>query len=177
MVRKYLENITGIATGSDMVMRHVPNISLQIAGFKGEGITDDRCWIKKSHFPLCLPFQPTFDSDFAVICIRNPLDVAPSFLYLMYVQTHNMKFREDLLKEPILPYWDQYLHLFAEAWHDWHTYWLDIAEKGDIPVYFFRFEDMLANKRFEMEKLMKFIVGIDGSITGTVLEAKIAEIC
>jgi hypothetical protein len=56
MVRKYLENITAIATGSDMVMRHVPNISLQIAGFKGEGITDNRCWIKKSHFPLSLPF-------------------------------------------------------------------------------------------------------------------------
>ena len=56
-MRKYFENITGIATGSDMVMKFSPNVGLQIAGFKGEGITDERCWIKKSHFPFILPFM------------------------------------------------------------------------------------------------------------------------
>jgi len=67
--------------------------------------------------------------------------------------------------------------LFAEAWNDWHKYWIEKAEKGDIPVYFFRFEDVLVDKKAEMEKLMKFVVGMEGSIEGTVLEARVAEMC
>ena len=37
-LRKYFENITGIATGSDQFMKFTLNTSLQYAGFKGEGI-------------------------------------------------------------------------------------------------------------------------------------------
>jgi hypothetical protein len=56
LMRKYFENITGIATGSDMVMKHTPNVALQVCGFKGEGIVDDRTWIKKSHYPWVFHF-------------------------------------------------------------------------------------------------------------------------
>ncbi len=68
LMRKYFENITGIATGSDMVMKHGPNVALQHCGFKGEGMMDDRCWIKKSHYPLRFHFMKGFDSEIAVIC-------------------------------------------------------------------------------------------------------------
>ena len=54
-------------------------------------------------------------------------------------------------------------------WNQWHAWWIARAEEGNIPVYFFRFEDMLADKKNEMEKLMKFIAGVDGEIEGTVL--------
>ena len=56
LMRKYFENLTGIATGSDMVMKFLPNMALQFCGFKGEGIVDNRVWIKKSHFPFTTPF-------------------------------------------------------------------------------------------------------------------------
>lgn len=56
LMRKYFENITGVATGSDMVMKHSPNVALQYCGFKAEGVTDDSVWIKKTHFPMSLPF-------------------------------------------------------------------------------------------------------------------------
>ena len=72
--------------------------------------------------------------------------------------------------------WDQYLTLFAEAWHSWHSYWLKIAEQGEIPVYFFRFEDMLADRKKEMTKIMSFLLGIETS-KDTVLEARITEMC
>jgi hypothetical protein len=52
LMRKYFENLTGVATGSDMVMKFQPNIALQFCGFKGEGIHDNRAWIKKSHYPF-----------------------------------------------------------------------------------------------------------------------------
>ena len=66
--------------------------------------------------------------------------------------------------------------LFAEAWHSYHTYWLKIAEEGNIPVYFFRYEDLLADKKSEMEKIMSFICGIE-NVEGTVLEARVEEFC
>ena len=176
MMRKLFENTTGIATGSDMCLRHLANLSLQLAAFKGEGLTDDRCWIKKCHFPLCLPFQPQHDSDIAVICTRNPFDVSPSFFYIMWTQTHNIKFKEDLTKEPIWAYWKDFQARCAQMWNQWHAYWIACAEEGNIPVYFFRFEDVLADKKNEMEKLMKFIAGVDGGIEGTVLEERVNEV-
>ena len=51
MLRKYLENITGIATGSDQIMKFTLNVSLQYQGFKGEGVVQDRTWINKTHYP------------------------------------------------------------------------------------------------------------------------------
>ena len=56
MMRKYYENVTGIVTGTDLGTTHMPNLALQYTGLKGEGIDDSRCWIKKSHFPLTIPF-------------------------------------------------------------------------------------------------------------------------
>ena len=50
-LRKYFENITGIATGSDQFMKFTLNMALQFQGFKGEGIYKDMCWINKTHFP------------------------------------------------------------------------------------------------------------------------------
>ena len=40
LMRKYFENVTGTATGSDMVVRHASNVALQFCGFKAEGIID-----------------------------------------------------------------------------------------------------------------------------------------
>jgi hypothetical protein len=51
MLRKYLENITGIATGSDQIMKFTLNVSLQYQGFKGESVVQDRTWINKTHYP------------------------------------------------------------------------------------------------------------------------------
>ena len=56
MMRKYYENVTGIATGTDLGVKHTPHLALQYTGLKGEGIDDSRVWIKKSHFPLTIPF-------------------------------------------------------------------------------------------------------------------------
>ena len=56
LMRKYFENSSGTATGSDMVIKHNPNVALQYSGFKGEGIVDETTWIRKTHFPMMFPF-------------------------------------------------------------------------------------------------------------------------
>jgi hypothetical protein len=104
-MRKYFENVTGVATGSDMIMKHNANVALQVCGFKGEGNVDDRRCIKKTHYPFKFHFSKPFSVELAVICTRSPLDVSPSFFYLIYTQTHVTSFREKLTQDPIWQYW------------------------------------------------------------------------
>ena len=107
-MRKYFENVTGTATGSDMVLKHAANHALQFCGFKAEGITDERTWINKTHFPMTLPFQERWQSDIAVVCTRYQIDADPSFFYLNYTMCHSAGFKDDLLKDPVLPHWKSF---------------------------------------------------------------------
>lgn len=56
MMRKYFENILGLATGSDMSLKHAPNFALQYAISKAEGLNGFETLIKKSHYPMMVPF-------------------------------------------------------------------------------------------------------------------------
>jgi len=87
-VRKYFENITGTVTGSDMILKFLPNVGLQYCGFKGEGVVDKTAWIRKTHYPMAFPFMPNFDNDIAVVCTRYQMDIDPSFFNLIFTQSH-----------------------------------------------------------------------------------------
>ena len=174
-MRKYFENVTGCATGSDMSLKHSPNVALQFCGFKAEGLTDSRVWINKSHFPYVLPFQWDWDNDFAIVCTRYQLDADPSFIYLMFSQTHSQQFANDLTKDPIKPFWLDFQHRSTTAYRMWFQHWIDIAEKTNKPVYFFRFEDILFRPEQELRELFKFILGMD-DIEGTVIEQRIKDV-
>ena len=54
-LRKYLQMITGIATGADISIE--ATLSLQLGHFKGEEILDSSVWIFKSHEPGMLRDQ------------------------------------------------------------------------------------------------------------------------
>lgn len=174
-MRKYFENVTGVATGSDMILKHSPNVALQFCGFKAEGITDNRVFINKSHFPYVLPFQWDWSTDIAVICTRFQLDADPSFFYLVFSQTHSQSFKNKLTEEPILPYWLDFQRRSSDAYGNWFRYWINIAENTNKPVYFFRFEDILAKPEEELRELFKFILNMD-DIEGSVIEQRITDV-
>ena len=46
-LRRFLENTTGVLTGSNIPMYLCSN--LQQMGMKGEEVLDERCWIIKTH--------------------------------------------------------------------------------------------------------------------------------
>ena len=56
LMRKYFENVTGTVTGSDMVLKHNPNVALQYSGFLAEGVTDSSTFFRKTHYPCQFPF-------------------------------------------------------------------------------------------------------------------------
>ena len=57
----------------------------------------------------------------------------------------------------------------------WHRYWVKQAEETNKMIYFFRFEDVIANPTEELTNLYKFILGME-SLKGTVIEKKIEEV-
>jgi len=75
MMRKYFENITGIATGTSKL-----TTSLLFCGFNGEAIFDERTLIKKTHFPMRKEEEMLSKTSFhyAVVCTRYELDIEPS---------------------------------------------------------------------------------------------------
>ena len=107
MMRKWFENITGVATGSNLSLVHGLNIALQFTGFKAEALDGPSTWIHKSHYPMIFPFQKNsdLDHDIAVICTRYEVDVEPSFFLLFFTSTHVTTFKNKFTEEPILSPW------------------------------------------------------------------------
>jgi hypothetical protein len=53
LLRKYFEEITHVATGSDQDLSDMLCYALYHQGFAYETVCDDKPWIVKTHFPLC----------------------------------------------------------------------------------------------------------------------------
>ena len=75
-LRKYLQMITGVATGSDMPMEL--NLDMQLISNKAEEITDSSVWIYKSHDPYLIPFNQKGKANKVICCVRNPYDIIAS---------------------------------------------------------------------------------------------------
>ena len=122
MLRKYFESITGIATGSDMVMKFMLNVALQYTGFKGEGIFDSRTWINKTHFPLRMPYDHEYSTNCTVICVRNPLDVFVSEFLQLCSMSHNLNINEDFHNS--FSEWEKFVEVQVQVYKKWHNYWI-----------------------------------------------------
>jgi len=68
----------------------------------------------------------------------------------MYSQCHSATFKNKLTQEPVLKYWKDFQRRCTHGYNLWFKHWIDIAEKTEKPVYFFRFEDILANPEEEL---------------------------
>lgn len=74
-----------------------------------------------------------------------------------------------------MPYWLDYQRRSSDAYGKWFRYWIDVAENTNKPVYFFRFEDILAKPEEELRELFKFILNMD-DIEGSVVEQRITDV-
>lgn len=56
--------------------------------------------------------------------------------------THNNDINEDFTT---FPEWALHIQEEIGFWKRWHNYWIERARNKEVPVFFFRFEDLLAN--------------------------------
>ena len=97
-LRRLIENVTGIETGS--TMPPVLACIFPIIGMKGETHKDDNIWICKSHYPMIAPADaktPPFLANKTFMVVRNPFDVIHSYTQLMNTFTHDAVVEFDYL--------------------------------------------------------------------------------
>ena len=76
-IRKYIESITGIFTGSASPLETLLCSILQLHGFLGESIRDDRIIFEKTHYPgRCN--NVVIETNRVLVIVRNPIDVLVS---------------------------------------------------------------------------------------------------
>ena len=85
-LRKYMEMITGVPTGSEMPS--YITMPLQLTGLIGENTVDDTTWIVKSHHPMRIKFDD-FSCNKLIVCVRDPFDVMRSGMNFMTTKTHS----------------------------------------------------------------------------------------
>jgi hypothetical protein len=150
-------------------MKFTLNVTLQYSGFKGEGIVKDRCWINKTHFPYRTPMDRLYDTQVIILAVRNPLDVFVSFFQMVGTQTHTKSMNEDFNSQGIKEYWQHFFETDVRMWKQWHDYWMDKVRESKIPIYFFRFEDLLLQPVVILKDIFRFILATK-DIDGTVIE-------
>lgn len=141
--RKYFESITGLTTGNDIECKYLVNLALQMQGFKGQEVVDNRVWIVKTHYPDGFSLELDFDSNKSILCVRNPLDVLASQFSFMFTWTHS----KSMIQQFHLDFkdtWERMVRYQIHKWAAFHRWWMQHAQKNNLPLYFFRYEDMIS---------------------------------
>ena len=114
-------------------------------GLKGEYIVDDRVWIVKAHHPALMPMVLKFESSKVLCCIRNPLDVFPSFASLANTMSHSEQ-PEFSYPEQFPVWWDWWVKIWADNFAKYfHTMIRHCTDEGKNPIYIVRYEDLVSN--------------------------------
>lgn len=58
----------------------------------------------------------------------------------------------------ISAYWDSFIESDLRMWVEWHDYWMLKVKEKSIPIFFFRFEDLLVQPEPVLNDMFKFIL-------------------
>lgn len=143
LFRSLIELITGVITGSDTPPHFTLSQQLAEHGLRGEGITDDRVWMVKSHWPERRGVRPVVVQA-AIVLVRSPFDAIDSYFNLVLTETHGTSITEaEYLR--LADQWDAHVKRESLIWAAFHREWL----KCKVPTLVIRFEDLLGDAREE----------------------------
>ena len=149
LLRSLLESCSGVLTGSD-TPRYAPlSRHLKSFGLAGEGVTDGRVWIVKSHWPERKGCAEVLVHA-AVLLVRSPLDAIDSYWHFVLTQTHTHSVKESEYGR-LAEEWNEHVSREATVWAAFHRHWLSAR----TPLLAIRYEDLLdAQRRAETLQLV-----------------------
>jgi hypothetical protein len=151
LLRRLLESITGIVTGSDTKPGRGMAELLRKDGLVGEGETSQRVWTVKCHFPERLGWK-YFKANRGILLVRHPINAIKSYFHMQLTASHHLSLApSEFTRFPKI--WDEHVAMEAEIWVKFHTFWL----KQNIPTIIVRYEDLLMNKEDEMKRIYRFL--------------------
>ena len=68
--------------------------------------------------------------------------------------------------------WDWFVREHIDIYNKFYDYWIGLAEAGNLPVHFIRFEDILTDQRKTVENTFEYLLAID-SVKGRYLEKRL----
>ena len=154
LLRKYLEDITGIITGSDWDVRRKLNSDLVEMGMKGEGKVNNRVWTVKSHYPERYGHTKFFANK-CILLVRNPMDAIISLYNMIATGTHNWSMTDEDF-EQYNSYFDMFISQEIAVWRDFHSYWID--PEPMIPTFIVRYEDLISDPKNTLLDLFRFLL-------------------
>jgi hypothetical protein len=169
LLRKYLENLTRIYTGSDGDVKTHLDKQLFKIGLAGESILGNKVWIAQTNFPEETGIARTFVNK-CVLVVRNPMDSIYSFFNMMVTNSLDKKLDEEDM-ERLHECWDEFLRQEITIWRKFHEYWM---LEPLISTYIVRHEDLVENPRSTLTGLFKFLLNTD-SISDTLIESLITD--
>ncbi len=168
LLRGHLERVTGILTGSDGRVTRALNAQLKEYGLQGEGISDERVWIIKSHFPERLG-DSEFKAEKVILLVRNPLDAFDSLFNMIATGSHNLSIADSEYTQ-FRKLWEQFVEDETNIWEHFHHFWL----RCPLPVYIVRYEDLLFQPHDTLLSLFRFLLNVK-QLKGTLIDQTIRE--
>ena len=146
-LRKILEQITGIYTGSDFHMRDA--LPLQHSGLLGEQVYGgNSVWVTKSHYPLLQMGHAQMEVDKVICIVRNPTDVLPSYANLFATVSHTQTLQQEWSE---IKCWPKFVKALIKDWNEYHNRLRAQAQK--TPTFFLTYEQMMVDPIPVMVKL------------------------
>lgn len=85
--------------------------------------------------------------------------------------SHNKDVNEDITQ---FEEWNMHIQQEVKIWRKWHDYWIEKARKKEVPVFFFRFEDLIKEPQTVLNDIFAFALGVP-NINGTIIERRILD--
>ena len=168
-LRKYLENITNIPTGSEMdVYIAMP---LTLMGVIGDSIADDRTWVIKSHDPMRF-VAIDFESNRVIVTARNPFDVLISLSTFINVWSHSKQI-ENKFEEENPAWFSDFIKANVEQIKRFFLNLKKVQKK--VPVIFLKFEELRNEPREHLFDVFRFLLA-KKNLSGTYVEHRIDEV-
>ena len=144
-------------------------------GMKGEVVYDDSIWVVKSHYPLVVPNCGSFRANKTFICVRNPLDVLPSYANLVNTLSHGNKLSYELHEE-CPEWWSWWVKKQTFEMKRFFKVLIDeTITQGTNPLYIVRYEDLVLQPKETLMSLFCFLLDAD-SLEDTTTERRIDEV-
>ncbi len=105
LLRRLLEDATGVITGSDSNPTRPLVRGLTAGGLQGEAVLDDRVHIVKTHWPERKGWR-SFKAHRVIILVRNPFHAIESYFHMCLTNSHDMKLRGDMF-DRFKEFWDR----------------------------------------------------------------------
>eukprot|EP01038_Epipyxis_sp_PR26KG_P007558 gene7558-10299_t len=171
-MRRIIEDITGIVTGSDSRPNRTLSASLLRFGYQGEGITDKSVWVVKSHYPERLGYI-RFNVSKVIVLVRNPFDAIESYFHMGMTNTHDKRLSEKAFAT-LENVWHDFVKNEALIWQQFHEYWINRSSL--IDTIFLRYEDLLLQPLNTQLQVLNFMKdGIIPCILNRSIPEKIKE--